>query len=162
VLGQQGHYPFGEQWYPARPTNPATKWQFTSYERDGGTGESGNDYAMMRYHVNRLGRFASPDPLAGWVGDPQSLNQYAYTRNDSLNMVDPLGLEGRPDYESCPINNTWYPGPLCELLMGRFKIQLEGHDWGWFYAVLGSPRRGGDPGKRDAVNMQALGDCLFS
>ena len=87
----QGHFPFGEQWYPAGA--PATKWQFTSYERDGGTGESGNDYAMMRYHVNRLGRFSSPDPLAGTIGEPQSLNRYAYTLNDPANLIDPLGLD---------------------------------------------------------------------
>ncbi len=31
VLGQQGHYPFGESWYS---TSTTTKWQFTSYERD--------------------------------------------------------------------------------------------------------------------------------
>src|SRR5712691_3960995 len=79
VLGQQGHYPYGESWYA---TNTTTKWQFTSYARDSGTGESGNDYAMMRYHVNRLGRFSSPDPLAGTIGEPQSLNRYSYTHND--------------------------------------------------------------------------------
>ncbi len=85
-LGEQGHYPFGESWYAASST---TKWQFTSYERDA---ESGNDYAMFRYHVNRLGRFSSPDLLAGLVADPQSLNRYAYVRNDPTNLVDPLGL----------------------------------------------------------------------
>jgi RHS repeat-associated protein len=86
IVGQQGHYPFGESWYL---TNTTTKWQFTSYERDA---ESGNDYAMARYDVNRLGRFSSPDPLAGSVGDPQSLNRYAYVGNDPLSNVDPLGL----------------------------------------------------------------------
>ncbi len=50
-IGDQGHYPFGESWYASSTT---TKWQFTSYERDA---ESVNDYAMFRYHVNRLGRF---------------------------------------------------------------------------------------------------------
>jgi RHS repeat-associated protein len=87
IVGQQGHYPYGESWYL---TNTTTKWQFTSYERDA---ESGNDYAMARYDVNRLGRFSSPDPLAGSIGDPQSLNRYAYVGNDPLSNVDPLGLE---------------------------------------------------------------------
>jgi RHS repeat-associated protein len=64
---------------------------FTTYERDA---ESGNDYAMARYDVNRLGRFASPDPLAGSAGDPQSLNRYAYVRDDPVSLVDPLGLTG--------------------------------------------------------------------
>jgi YD repeat-containing protein len=31
LIGQQGHYPFGESWYAM---NTTTKWQFTSYERD--------------------------------------------------------------------------------------------------------------------------------
>ncbi len=86
IVGQQGHYPFGESWYL---TNTTTKWQFTSYERDS---ESGNDYAMARYDVNRLGRFGSPDHLAGSFTDPQSLNGYAYVLNDPANRIDPLGL----------------------------------------------------------------------
>ncbi len=86
VLGQQGHFPFGEDWYSSSAT---TKFRFTSYERDS---ESGNDYAMFRFYANRLARFSSPDPLAGSLADPQSLNRYAYTRNDPINLVDPLGL----------------------------------------------------------------------
>jgi RHS repeat-associated protein len=86
VIGQQAHYPYGEQWYAQSTT---TKWFFTDYERDS---ESGNDYASFRYGVNRLGRFASPDLLAGSIGDPQSLNRYAYVRDDPVNGVDPLGL----------------------------------------------------------------------
>ena len=33
-----------------------------TYERDA---ESGNNYAIFRSYVNRLGRFSSPDPIAG-------------------------------------------------------------------------------------------------
>jgi RHS repeat-associated protein len=65
------------------------KWQFTSYERDS---ESSNDYVMFRSYVNRLGRFSSPDPIAGSLADPQSLNRYAYVRDDPNNLADPLGL----------------------------------------------------------------------
>jgi RHS repeat-associated protein len=86
VVGQQGHYPFGESWYAS---GTATKWKFTSYERDP---ESANDYAMARYDINRLGRFNSPDRLAGSIAAPQSLNRYSYVRNDPVNFVDPLGL----------------------------------------------------------------------
>lgn len=86
VVGQQGYYPFGEAWYA---TSSTTKWQFTSYERDS---ESALDYAMTRYDSSRLGRFLSPDPFAGSVADPQSLNRYGYVRNDPLNFTDPLGL----------------------------------------------------------------------
>ncbi len=86
IVAQQAHYPFGETWYQGAA---GTKWQFTTYERDA---ESGNDYAMFRYHVNRLGRFNAPDPIAGSVADPQSLNRYRYVRNDPVNLIDPLGL----------------------------------------------------------------------
>jgi RHS repeat-associated protein len=86
VVGQQGTYPFGESWYAV---NTTTKWFFTSYERDP---ESANDYAMARYYVNRLGRFNSPDPLGGPIGDPQSWNRYVYVRNNPLSWIDPLGL----------------------------------------------------------------------
>jgi RHS repeat-associated protein len=86
VTGKQAQYPFGEDWYASSST---TKFKFTSYERDS---ESGNDYAMMRTSVNRLGRFSSPDPLAGSIGNPQSLNRYAYVLNDPLSLIDPLGL----------------------------------------------------------------------
>ena len=105
-IGEQGHYPFGESWYA---TNTTTKWQFTSYERDA---ESGNDYAMARYDVNRLGRFSSPDPLSGDLANPQSLNRYSYVLNDPINLIDPMGLHweciwafigGRPVPPTC----TW-------------------------------------------------------
>jgi RHS repeat-associated protein len=93
-IGEQGHFPYGETWYPA---SPVTKWEFTTYERDA---ESGNDYAMARYHVNRLGRFSSPDLLPGSTGDPQSLNKFTYVRNDPANGVDPSGMVSCwwPDY----------------------------------------------------------------
>jgi len=37
-------------------------------------------------------RFTNADPLGGSVSNPQSLNRYAYVRNDPVNLVDPLGL----------------------------------------------------------------------
>ncbi|MFQ5663777.1 MAG: RHS repeat-associated core domain-containing protein, partial [Terriglobia bacterium] len=86
VTGERGHYPFGESWYTS---GVGDKWQFTSYERDA---ESGLDYAMFRYDSSRLGRFMTPDPLAGTILNPQSLNRYAYSGNDPVNRTDPLGL----------------------------------------------------------------------
>jgi RHS repeat-associated protein len=85
VIGQSGHFPFGESWYQS---GTATEWFFTSYERDA---ESGNDYAMARSYVSRLARFSSTDPLFGSIANPQSLNRYAYTINDPINLIDPLG-----------------------------------------------------------------------
>src|SRR6266446_9121322 len=85
-IGSRGHYPYGETWYESGTT---TKLKFTSYERDS---ESTNDFALARYHINRFGRFSSSDPIAGSVGDPQSLNRFTYTLNDPANLVDPLGM----------------------------------------------------------------------
>ncbi len=81
-----GHLPFGETWCE---TGVSVKQKFTSYERDT---ESGLDYAMMRYHSSRLGRFMTADLLAGSADDPQSLNRYAYVDNDPMNFIDPTGL----------------------------------------------------------------------
>jgi len=63
--------------------------RFTSYERDP---ESGNDYAMHRYHGSRLGRFSSADPVRGRISNPQLLNRYSYVRDDPINHRDPSGL----------------------------------------------------------------------
>jgi RHS repeat-associated protein len=89
TITQMGHFPFGEQWY----NTTSDKLMFTSYERDS---ESGNDYAMARYYINRLGRFSSADPLLGAIAIPQSLNRYAYALNEPINLVDPLGLDSWP------------------------------------------------------------------
>ena len=47
----------------------------------------------MRSYVNRLARFSSPDPLAGSLSIPQSLNRYGYSLADPLNLLDPSGLD---------------------------------------------------------------------
>jgi len=84
VVEQLGTYPFGESWYNS--TND--KLLFTTYARDS---ESTNDYALARSYVNRLARFSSPDLLAGDPTNPQSLDRYAYVRNDPENILDPTG-----------------------------------------------------------------------
>ncbi|MGH9725429.1 MAG: RHS repeat-associated core domain-containing protein, partial [Candidatus Acidiferrales bacterium] len=75
------------QWYSTATTSE--KWMYTSYERDG---ESGNDYALARSYENRLGRFTATDPLAAGAGNPQSLNRYSYVGNDPIDGADPSGM----------------------------------------------------------------------
>jgi RHS repeat-associated protein len=66
--------------------------QFTGKERDS---ESGLDYFGARYYGSALGRFTSPDwstkpeavPYAT-LSDPQSLNLYAYGRNNPVTNRD--------------------------------------------------------------------------
>jgi RHS repeat-associated protein len=57
----------------------------TSKERDN---ETGLDYFLARYYSPTQGRFASVDPMAGSIGDPQSLNGYSYVWNNPLKLTD--------------------------------------------------------------------------
>jgi RHS repeat-associated protein len=93
--------PFGNDIGNPRTTNcpgpgvDATEHHFTGKERDT---ESGNDYFDARYYSSAMGRFMSPDwsakeepiPYAK-LGDPQSLNLYAYVYNNPITGVDPDG-----------------------------------------------------------------------
>ncbi|MBI2683162.1 MAG: RHS repeat-associated core domain-containing protein [Acidobacteriales bacterium] len=73
-------------------TNPLTfsRVHYAGYEYNGSTGLY---HTWFREYDPRLGRFLQADPLGGDASDPQSLNRFAYTRNDPGNLVDPLGLE---------------------------------------------------------------------
>jgi RHS repeat-associated protein len=67
----------------------------TGKERDA---ESGNDYFEARYYASSMGRFMSPDwsakiapvPYAK-LGDPQTLNLYAYVGNNPMTRFDADG-----------------------------------------------------------------------
>jgi RHS repeat-associated protein len=69
-------------------SNPPTEHLFTGKERDT---ESGNDYFGARYFASSMGRFLSPDPGPYIWNDPQTLNRYAYSRNNPLKFIDPNG-----------------------------------------------------------------------
>jgi RHS repeat-associated protein len=67
----------------------------TGKERDT---ESGNDYFGARYYASSMGRFMSPDWAAkimpvpyAVLADPQSLNLYAYVRNNPMTRFDADG-----------------------------------------------------------------------
>src|SRR5882672_11399360 len=62
--------------------------KFTSQERDS---ETGLDYMHARYFASAQGRFTSADTVAGSIGNPQSLNRYAYVGNNPINLTDPTG-----------------------------------------------------------------------
>jgi RHS repeat-associated protein len=80
--------PYGQEM--TSQTTCQQNYKFTGYERDA---ETGLDYAFARYYNSRLGRFMSPDPMGGGLGDPQSLNRYAYVGNSPLGSVDPTGMD---------------------------------------------------------------------
>src|SRR5436309_7896029 len=68
--------------------------KYTTYDRDG----NGSDEAMFRRYNRKHSRFDQPDPYDGSydLGDPQSFNRYAYTKNDPANFVDQSGLIAGP------------------------------------------------------------------
>jgi RHS repeat-associated protein len=84
IAGQQGTYPYGQSWYSSN----GNEFVFTTYQRDS---ESGLDYALARYYDSSVSRFCTVDPLGGQTDDPQSLNRYAYVRDDPVNLTDPTG-----------------------------------------------------------------------
>jgi RHS repeat-associated protein len=85
-----------------------TEYLFTQHERDA---ESGNDYFGARYYASGTGRFLTPDPsgLAFADGsDPQSLNLYAYARNNPLAFTDPSGLQAEPTATEGWLRALWH------------------------------------------------------
>jgi len=68
-------------------TNLSTRYQFTGREYDNFTGLH---YYRARFYDANLGRFISEDPIGFAGGD---INLYGYVRNNSLNNIDPRGLE---------------------------------------------------------------------
>ncbi len=94
VGNEQGHYPYGESWYKTGTADPSVLRKFTSYLKDTETGAGQLNYATFREHSARIGRFHMADPVHGGSNNPQRLNRYAYVRNDTVNLIDPLGLHG--------------------------------------------------------------------
>jgi RHS repeat-associated protein len=81
-------YPWGERWNYAGTLYDE---RFASMQqRDA---ETGNDPTLFRMYHPRLYRWLSPDPVAGDITNPQSLNRYAYVLHNPTNLIDPLGLQ---------------------------------------------------------------------
>lgn len=81
-------FPYGDGM--ACSVAPLSKALFTGKDRDS---VSGLDYFGARYYASSMGRFMSPDPHAGQIDNPQSLNRYAYVLNDPLSNTDPTGMD---------------------------------------------------------------------
>jgi RHS repeat-associated protein len=64
-----------------------TAYKFTGKELD----STGLYFYSARYYDPEIGRFVTPDTIVQAPYDPQSLNRYAYCRNNPLNYVDPSG-----------------------------------------------------------------------
>jgi RHS repeat-associated protein len=79
---------------------------FTGKQRDY---ETNLDYFGARYFGggNNLGRFMTPDPFGGSLSDPQTLNRYAYVRNNPTTLTDPAGLSA--SFGGCTLNGATVP-----------------------------------------------------
>ena len=117
--GYDDYLPFGEE-IPAGADGRNNSYnapdgvtrKFTGKERDAelaGSAMQGLDYFGARYFSAAQGRFTTPDwsatphpvPYAD-LTDPQTLNLYAYVRNNPLNRAD---LDGHNDYTYQKVKN---------------------------------------------------------
>jgi RHS repeat-associated protein len=99
VVMRHDYLPYGEEVLPGTGGPPSgsttdatqTRQRYAGTERDV---DSGLDHTWWRKYRSAAGRWTSPDPYNGsmGVGDPQSLNRYAYVQNDPASLVDPSGL----------------------------------------------------------------------
>jgi RHS repeat-associated protein len=64
-----------------------TSYDFTGEWRDG----SGLIYLRARYYAPGVGRFMTGNAWAGNYASPQSLNRWAYVRNNPIKYADPTG-----------------------------------------------------------------------
>jgi RHS repeat-associated protein len=87
VAGRATFDPYGGR-SAAGPAGVADALRFAGARRQQATG-----LVVMgwRHYDPSLGRFLEPDPVVAAVLDPQSLNRYAYARDNPLNLSDPDG-----------------------------------------------------------------------
>jgi RHS repeat-associated protein len=141
---RQSHLPFGEDF---AESSEQQKHHFTSYERDP---ESGLDYAINRSYQPLTGRFVQADPYraSGYIVAPQSWNRYRYSRNDPINLTDPLGLN-----EAAP-PGSW----SVDVYGGMGTISASTPFFAYFWASLtgggsgGSSNSGGEIGGGSEVS----------
>ena len=95
VVASQRYWPFG-----ATRSGSITQTDklYTGQRQEPGDSALGLYNYKARFYGTTLGRFASVDPVAGSIGDPQGWNPYAYVRNNPLRHVDPTGM-CIPDYD---------------------------------------------------------------
>ncbi|WP_229426933.1 SpvB/TcaC N-terminal domain-containing protein [Massilia atriviolacea] len=96
IISYQEHSPYGCATYQAvRSQNEtAQRYRFTGKERDE---ESGLYYHGARYYAPWLGRWTSCDP----IGIADSINLYAYVRNNPVVNTDPTGMACDPTIATC-------------------------------------------------------------
>jgi RHS repeat-associated protein len=83
-----------------------------------------------RFYIPSLGRFLQPDPI-GFAGDPANL--YRYCRNNSVNNVDPSGLD---------VVVSWYSASFPVTHWGHIGLGVNTAATSGFYGAIGASRTG--------------------
>ncbi len=157
------YYPFGVRWQNTTGFGWDEKFaQFPQRDDDIQKYE-----ASFREYAPGLGRWMSPDRLAGNIMNPQSLDRYTYALNNPVSNIDPLGLKTCPKSTSqasgdgCPYDltsdvihsDTWAPAYDYASLN---HLLVSGELNGFVGAVSGSTAAGGGgdevPGQPPSAN----------
>jgi RHS repeat-associated protein len=86
------YYPWGQQWQMAGAAKDQRWAGMQEREPESLSWQDPMDPTPNRAYTSNLGRWFTPDPLAGDISNPQSLNRYAYVLNNPTTLTDPLGL----------------------------------------------------------------------
>ena len=150
-MARRRYAPYGkERW--AEGTLP-TDFGFTGQRDVPGTGLM---YYRARYYHPALGRFISADTIVPSPGDPQSLNRYAYVRNNPLKYTDPSGhalcVDEECNWREHPVTGwiSWRGSDKPSLPAGHY---LHSEVYGWFDT---SHLNTGKPGKIIADVRQTM------
>jgi RHS repeat-associated protein len=132
VMQKNLFYPFGQNWVQATGPGGVVSWRFAGLREGLPGGGDLISQSATRDYPGRHYRWMSPDPLAGDISNPQSLNRYAYVLNNPTNLTDPLGLDP-------PHNPTYQPYDPCfgDPLCRAYGPTTAGNNI--FDAISGSP-----------------------
>ncbi|MBZ5545887.1 MAG: RHS repeat-associated core domain-containing protein [Acidobacteriia bacterium] len=144
------YYPWGQLWASSALVKDN---RFASLgQRDA---ETGNDPTLFRMYNPRLYRWLSPDPLAGDILNPQSLNRYAYVLNNPVNFIDPLGL-----YMCWDPATNWFCGLTPDTPDGQGGGAGDSFgNSGRVYAPVQDTGTGREPGRAQQAD-QSKGDAV--
>ncbi len=155
----------------------SAKFRFNSKELDP---EAGLYYYGGRYYDAALRRFVTPDPYGVDPYDPQTLNRYAYVRNNPVNFIDPTGYQTTSvpygdDHYECGVSGSciydddqWVPGStvrggvppisIMDILdPGYAKIHLQMIEEQYSLGSFGSGASGGVPAAAPTPPSHAFG-----
>src|SRR5882762_2090275 len=112
------YHPYGEQ--QVYIDTSGQEYRFTGHEHDT---ETNDDYFGARYYSSSFGRFLTPDWSATPVpipyavmGNPQTLNLYAYVENNPITGTDPDGHGfSCPTEKGCAGGNGTMDGSAAEV-----------------------------------------------